>query len=346
MASISRLRRYFLGNSLLRFSLLFAAIGICTPQVLPQTVDCRGLPQWDSSNQVLFCVNGAPNIPIRSYVAKSQRGADIDISKDSPDLREYYGTSVTAGPNGTTFISTILNFGDHKIREVILTYDAAGRLLNTWSPAPQFAEALAYSKEDDALFVLGGRNVSNAPDTSDYSLLVEYTSNGHVLRGMVPASSLNAGGDFFNQNGEVGQPALRVTTSAIFFYAPTAREAVMLDRTGVILARRNLKEIVDRLSTEDGYHLAQTHAVDFSDDGCIVLELLLGNDSSGQWGFEVVRINVKTGESVLVRKALHSDSRLSFVGLKDGKYLYLENSSSLYIQSAVADEPVPYDALH
>jgi hypothetical protein len=213
-------------------------------------------------------------------------------------------------------------------------------LLKTWDPAPQYVAALAYSKDDDALFVLGSRDV---PDAPDYPLLVEYTRDGRVLREMVPASTLNAHGDSFNQNAEMGQPALRVTRNSIFFYAPTNREVVTLDRTGAVLARRTLNEIVGRLSTEDGYHLAQTHAIDFSDDGDIVLELLLGNDSTRQGGFEVVRINIKTGEAVSVRKALHNDynlipnsSRLSLVGLKDGQYLYLEDSKSLYIQSLLS----------
>lgn len=347
MALIFQPRCCFLKHFLLSSSLLFAtAIALFSPQAVAQTVNCTGFPEWDSTNQVLFCVNGSPLFPIRAYTGKSQRGADIDVFKDFPDLQEYYGTSVTAGPNGTTFIATTLNFGGHNVREVVLTYDSTGQLLKTWDPAPQYVEALAYSKDDDALFVLGSRNVPNVPDAPDYPLLVEYTRNWRVLREMVPASVLNARGDSFNQGGEIGQPALRVTRNDIFFYAPTNREVVMLDRSGAILARRTLNDIVGRLSTEDGYQLVQTHAIDFSDDGDIVLELLLGNDSTGQWGFEVVRINVKTGEAASARKALDNGSRLSLVGLKDGQYLYLEDSRNLYIQSAAASEPVPYDATH
>jgi hypothetical protein len=339
--------RCLLETILLFSSLLFAsAVGLFSPKAVAQTVNCTGFPEWDSTNQVLFCVNGFRNFPIRAYTGKSQRGADIDVFKDFPDLQEYYGTSVTAGPNGTTFIATTLNFGGHNVREVVLTYDSTGQLLKTWDPAPQYVAALAYSKDDDALFVLGSRNVPKVPDAPDYPLLVEYTRDGRVLREMVPASALNAPGDSFNENGEIGQPALRVTRNDIFFYAPTNREVVMLDRSGAILARRTLNDIVGRLSTEDGYHLAQTHAIDFSDDGDIVLELLLGNDSTRQSGFEVVRIKIKTGEAASVRKALHNDSPLSLVGLKDGQYLYLEDNKNLYIQSPAADEPVPYDATH
>lgn len=343
MAVLSQLRCCFVKNILLFFPLLFlGAGGIFSPQSIAQEVDCRGFPEWDSTNQVLFCVHGSPGFPIRAYIGKSQRGADIDVFKDFPELREYYGTSATAGPNGTTLIATTLNFGGQNVREVVLTYDSTGRLLKTWDPSPQYVAALAYSEADDALFVLGSRNQPSGPDESDYPLLVEYTRDGRVLREMVPSTALKARGDSFNQNGEIGQPALRVTRNNIFFYAPTNRECVMLDRTGVILARRTLTDIVDKFSTQDGYHLAQTHTIDFSDDGDVVLELLLGNDSTHQSGFEVVRVNVKTGEATSVRKALHNDPPLWLVGLKDGRCLYLENGKNLYIQRPAADALVPY----
>ena len=53
---------------------------------------------------------------------------------------------------------------------------------------------------------------------------------------------------------------------------------------------------------EDGYHLVQVHALDFTDDGDIVLELLRSNDVD--YTRDVVRINIKSGEAFSVRKAL------------------------------------------
>ena len=58
---------------------------------------------------------------------------------------------------------------------------------------------------------------------------------------------------------------------------------------------------------------------------------------------EVVRLSMKTGEAVSVHKALNS-GRLSFVGMKDGEYLYLEHlegGQNLYMQSATGQEPQP-----
>lgn len=98
--------------------------------------------------------------------------------------------------------------------------------------------------------------------------------------------------------------------------------------------------MLDKISTKDGYHLAQIHNVDFSEDGDIVLELLVGNSNSFDSMLELVRINIKTGEAAPVHKTF-KNGRLWFIGLKDGQYLYLEDGKTLYIQSAEAQEPVP-----
>jgi hypothetical protein len=83
----------------------------------------------------------------------------------------------------------------------------------------------------------------------------------------------------------------------------------------------------------------QIHQVDFSDDDNIVVELLLTND----WAYEldVFRINIKTGKATSVHKAFNGTG-LSFIGVKDGQYLYVERDRSLYIQSDESLEPIPF----
>ena len=319
------------------FSLLLLGTGsiLYSRQAVAQALNPTGLAEWDSTNQVLFFVNGGS--PIRAYTDYNQRGADIDVLKDFPRAQEFYVNSLTAGPGGTTLIAATLIFGDYDVRELVLTYDSSGHLLKTWNPAPQYMDQIAYSKDDDALFVLGS---SDVPNTPDYPLLVEYDRDGRVLKNMIPASTLKKGGDSFNQNGEIGQPMLKITKNYIYFYAPTNREVVMCDRDGAIITHRSINDIVDKVSTEDGYHLVQTHHVDFAENGDLVAELLLWNDANNTSVMEVVRLSMSTGEAVSVHKASNS-GRLWFVGMKDDQYLYLAGCTDLYIQSSAAQEPVP-----
>ena len=108
----------------------------------------------------------------------------------------------------------------------------------------------------------------------------------------------------------------------------------------MLFRSRIFSETIEKISTEDGYHLVQTHQADFAENGDLVAELLLWNDDNNTYVGEVVRLSMSTGEAVSVHKASNS-GRLWFVGMKDDQYLYLAGNKNLYIQSSAAQEPVP-----
>src|SRR5580704_12498056 len=219
-------------------SLLFLTIGVTlySFKVSAQTLSSKGWPVWDSTNQVLFFTSSTPGSVVRAYVDSHQRGADIDIFKDFPGVQEVYADSITAGPDGSTLIDAILEFGGRNVRELILTYDSAGQLVKSWDPAPQYVEVIAYSKDDDAVFVLGGRDLPPGPYVHNYPLLIEYSRDGRVLKAMVPGNILKDFNGSFHRGSEVGQPLLKVTKDRIYFYAPKNHEVVMCDRDGTALA--------------------------------------------------------------------------------------------------------------
>ena len=322
------------------FSQLFLIAVATLPgtQAAAQEMKPTGLWHWDSTNQVLFFDNCSPGRLFRAYADGHQRGADIDITKDFPGIQDCYVVRSTAGPDGTTLIAPILNFGTNaNIQQPILIYDSSGKLLKSWDPAPQYVEAIAYSKDDDALFILGARGLPEGPYAPNYPLLVEYSRDGNVQKVMLPAGALKNGGDPFHQGGLVGETTLRVTKDRVYFYAPTDREAVITDRNGLVLADRSISDIIEKISMEGGYHLVQVHALDFSDDGDIVVELLRSNDIG--YARDVVRINIKSGEAFSVRKALPGE--VWFVGIKDGQYVYIEKGQKLVIQSSEVQDPLP-----
>jgi hypothetical protein len=324
--------------------LMVMAMMICAVQAAAQALDppLSGLSYWDSTNQVLFSREGfsSPDFIVRGYEGTHQRGADINVSKDFPDAREVFIDSLTAGPAGSTLIATTLNFGDRNVRGAVLTYDSGGHLLKTWSP-PQYAEVIAYSKDDGAVFVLGDRDAPDGPNAPNYPLLVEYDLEGRVLKSMLPANTLMNRGDSFRRGGEIGEPALRVTKNRIYIYAPADGAVVICNRDGEVLKHRSISNIVEKISREDGRHLDQVHAVDFSDDGNIVMELLLANDRGYELG--VFPINVETGEAASVHKASNHGG-LFFIGVKDNQCIYIWLGRDLYVQVDDALEPVPLNA--
>jgi hypothetical protein len=326
-------------------SLLFLTIGVTlySSKTSAQTLNPTGWPVWDSTNQVLFFTSSTPGSVVRAYLDSHQRGADIDIFKDFPGLQEVYADSIAAGPDGSTLIYATLEFGGRNVRDLILTYDSAGQLVKTWDPAPQYIEAVAYSKDDDAIFVLGGRNLPAGPYAPNYPLLIEYSRDGRILKTMASVGLLRDREYSFNMRAQNGQPLLRVTKDHIFFYAPTNQEVVMCDRDGAVLTYRNFSDAIEKISTEDGYHLVEMHQMDFAENGDLVFELLLWNDDNNSYLMNVVRLNVKTGEAVSIHKELNS-GRLLFIGMKGDQYLYLEHlegGKNLYTQSAAGQEPQP-----
>ncbi len=116
------------------FSLLLLGTGTVfySPQAVAQALNPTGLVEWDSTNQVLFFVNGHPGSPIRAYTDYNQRGADIDVLKDFPGAQAAIW-SVTAGPDGSTLIAVTLDFGNRNVRDVILPTIFCP-VAKTWDP--------------------------------------------------------------------------------------------------------------------------------------------------------------------------------------------------------------------
>ena len=326
------------------FSLLLLSTGITllSTQAGAQALNSAGV-RWDSTNQVLFLEPGLPGLVVRSDVDGNGHSTEIDIFKDFAGLQNVHVDGVTAGPEGATIIAAALSFRNQTAQSMILTYDSSGQLLKTWDTMSQQVEAIAYSRDDDAVFVLGEGGVPKGPNAPLDPLLVEYSRDGRVLKSLIPAGALRDGGNSFTASSQVGEPALRITKDRIYFYAPKNREACILERAKVGSAYLDVSEAVADLSTEDGYHLVQTHHVDFSDDGEIVLELLLGNDSSHSYALDVVRVNIESEEAASVHKTFNN-AQLWFVGIENGKYLYLADGKNLFVQTPAAHEPAPLDA--
>jgi len=293
--------------------------------------------QWDSTNQVLF-LKSDRGLVSRTYEDGSSQ--DIDIFRNVAGLQEVGVWGLTAGPDGTALVAAALRIRNQEPRGAVFTYGRAGELLKTWDLPPQSVDAMIYSADDDAVFVLGDRDVPAGANAGESPLVLEYGQDGRLLKKLVPAGKLMNGGESLRGASDVGEPGLRVTRDYIYIYAPKNREIVTCSRSEDIVAVRSINDIVGRLSTEDGYHLEQTHHVDFTGDGDVVLELLLFKDSGKSWMVDVVRVNPKTNEGVSVHKS-PSTHPLWFIGVKGQQYLYVDDFRRLYVQTFATQEAVP-----
>ena len=110
-------------------------------------------------------------------------------------------------------------------------------------------EAIAYSQDDDALFILGERSLPDGPYAPNYPLLVEYSRDGNVQKVMIPAGALKNGGDPSIQGGLVGETTLRVRKIEFISTLHGSRSRIA-DRNGLVLADRSISDIIVKIAAE------------------------------------------------------------------------------------------------
>ena len=165
---------------LLIFAVEIAMAIVCLSQQIP--LDLLGqLTRWDGTHKVLFFGAGiipTKERPIHAYANGIQRGSDIEIFKDFPGIEQVIVDDISAGPNGSTVIAGVLQFGSGNNRDVILTYDSSGALRSTRDPKPCWNVAVV-ADDNSNVFALGSRSDENERNAR-YPLLTRYTPDGGV----------------------------------------------------------------------------------------------------------------------------------------------------------------------
>ena len=111
---------------------------ICFGQSIPPEQAIRA-KRWDATHGTLFFGLGAldrTSRPIRSYQGDFQTTAEVEILKDFPRAQKAFVIDATAGPESSTILSVVLDFGSEVLRHVILTYDSAGYCVRFWTQLP------------------------------------------------------------------------------------------------------------------------------------------------------------------------------------------------------------------
>jgi hypothetical protein len=216
--------------------LLFVAIAISrltlTAPVHAQTIpnDQAWRPhRWDAAHGVLFLgkdvVLRKTGPPLRSYSSDgSQRGADINLFKDFPDLEKAKVDDFAAGPAGTTVIAAELIYSPRLVNRSLLTYDLAGALRSAVDIAPYWAEAIATDEEGN-IFVLGESEDEREGDPP-YPLLIEYDPSGNILARAIYSNVFKDGSDaiqFFGRGEEKVSASVMLEGGTCMFMPLTRR---------------------------------------------------------------------------------------------------------------------------
>jgi hypothetical protein len=299
----------------------------------------EGLPRWDSSNQTLFCVEGSGRVH-RIFTGSAGADLKIDMLRELRNARAAYVDGVTESSDGKVIVAATVIGDKRRPRGVVLTYTQFGMLESSWTNVKLSASAIAYAADSNSVLVLGESHWEPWIGGPDGHLLIEYAPDGTVIREMLDHKTF-ANEDPLNMGSEVGIASLRVTPDRIYVYAPDGQEAVALARNGDVLQHRRIGDAVKKLAEAGGFRLVQTHAVDFDEDGNVLVDLLIWNEDSAEARMRVLRVNLASGESGIVHESVGPEFQ-SFVGVKDGRsYLYSGRDGALFVQTPSEQTTVP-----
>jgi len=263
----------FVSTVIVLTQLIWSAPGIA--QTIPRDQAVRP-HRWDGGRGTLFFGVGLlqrSSRPIRSYSSDgTQRGSDIDVFKDLPNLRKVVVEDLAAGPNGTTAIACVLNFGS-TVQHVVLTYGASGELRSILDTEPYFPHAITID-DDGTIFVLGERMDKSKGDSA-YPLVVKYGSDGKVAGQLLLSSSFRSGAEAIEKSErDDAEASIMFRDGKLYVYAPTENEILVCTTSGVVLHRLRLDGVLDDIARKDRVKRAGIRNVSFMDPNKIVLELI------------------------------------------------------------------------
>ena len=246
----------------------------CLSQQIP--LDLLGrLTRWDGTHKVLFFGAGTISTkesPIRAYANGMQRGSDIEIYKDFPDAKQVIVDDISAGPNGSTVIAGVLQFGSGNSRDVILTYDSSGALQSRWD-ANQYSNVALVADDNSNVFALGSLS-DEVERNARYPLLTRYTPDGGVADQGLSSANFREGSDSIDANDLMAHPILMLWQDKLLVFAPTANEVLVCTLSGTIVTRSSLRDALLAIAKRDNVAEASIHELMFADETHVILNLI------------------------------------------------------------------------
>lgn len=297
---------------------------------------------WDGTHGVAFFGTGGvspSNLPIRSYTADgTKRTSDINIFKDFPGLQQVVVDDAGAGPDDVTVIAAVLNFGESKLRHVILTYTRSGELAKVWDTAPYYPDAVAVDS-DGSVYALADR--LDVGTDSVHPLLIHYSADGKVIQQGLPSSKLAGGGMSVDSTIEPGanysRPVLTIQHDRLLIYAPTSREIVICDRSGEVSRVIPLAPILEQVAKEDGVDRIGIAGIGFGTSEALVVFW----EATTQQTRELFTARLLNVENLRTTTLLSTAARMwTLLGINQNRWLYLQRGApKMVLQSAAISKP-------
>lgn len=331
------MRRLFLSFATF-LSLLF-----CVPPALSQAfsikfeTDAHGgyFWVWDTVQDRLIAYRDVdqPGVPaLRLFGKDGTSYAVIAPLGDFPEARSFIIWGVAGTPDGGVAVAAIVDYGNHTVKSLVLSYDGAGTLKKLWDVHPYHHHRLAVDREGN-IFALGERGDRR---DSNYSLFVKYSPSAKVLREFLPGTSFPMGDDVVGTDGDTGEHQMYISgEELVLFLAPT-RELLHFTLAGELRSRVSLDPALDKINASYDSGRVEILALGGQRDGTFIAQVRLwpksGSDQPIRFGMMKVSPDGLTA-GLLEPPAL--TWKTHFLGTNSaGKLLFLEDrgTGSLLLQ--------------
>jgi hypothetical protein len=228
------------------------------------------MPKWDDSNHRVLSYQqqkAGEQVAVQiTSINAAEPTVKINILKDFPGAVEAFPVDIASGVGRSVVVACRLRYSKAvPLKVLILTYDSAGKLMKIWDIAP-YDPGIISTDGDGNVYTLAVRSdVFNKARGPDYGTLVEYDSDGKMVREMLPASLFPLDVDPAAYSGRTGPPFLKVSQDKIYVYAAIVSEVFVLDRSGNLLKRYTTNDPIRDLAA--GNHYASREMIAGAFDG-------------------------------------------------------------------------------
>jgi hypothetical protein len=181
---------------------------------------------------------------LRVFSRDARSSTPIYVLKQLPDVREVSIWGVAGAPGGGVVIAAMLDYGEHRVKSVLLTFGGDGRLKKFWEVDPYHHHRVAVDREGN-VFAFGD---SHNPADSNYNLIVKYSPSSKILRKFLPGTTFEAGDEVVSITAATGEHYMFIGREELFLFLSTTKDLFRFSLSGRLLSRVSLAPVLAKLA--------------------------------------------------------------------------------------------------
>ena len=304
---------------------------------MAETDDGHGgfFPQWDAAQKKLLLYR---DVTTSSFPAARMYGTDGSEIAVFPvkDLQDAWYADVWAAaatPEGGMVLAAGVGYTapgtqPAEVKTALLTYDRNGKLEKDWEVWPyQFFDVAV-----DAGGNVFGKGLKET-DSSDYPLIVKYSTRGKILKEFFPLSLLPEGEATFNGDPNGGRDQMFIAGDKLFVWLARPNELFQFSLDGDLISRTSFKPALSLLMIKTNSRTSRVDKISTNESGEIIAKLVFWSlNKSIPYPFVQLALFGQKGEiKEITPLAAPSKTSVFLWASANGKNMYLDYDADVKI---------------